>query len=415
MSMKPNIMFVHTHLSHGGIETLIVRMSNWLVSNGHDVSVVLKHGGPLLDLLDEGVTRVILGRKWDLCFIPVFGKYYLGKLDTDNIDILYSFAPYENFFTSLIYRYGFESHKPRYLVGLYNPMDFAPGGEVGPRDKLYIELYNNFLDDRSKVFMSSTVKESCEKVIKKTITSNKILPLSVDVNRFAKVVRSVEPCKIVSIGRFVEWKTYNMYMIDVVSELVEQDFDVHWDVYGEGPLEASMKRKIESENLEEHISLKGLLPYQDIEQVLAKAHLFIGMGTAMIEAASCRVPCVTSIAYNSEALSYGPIYKLPYFATGEELSPDIVPVPIIDAIKDVLRMSPSEYEEECEKTFRYVQPYSLDEVMNLFLTMTEDVPETQTVARFPILKYLQFYLILSRVQISQFIRKCLGLRWAEVK
>ena len=56
-----------------------------------------------------------------------------------------------------------------------------------------------------------------------------------------------------------------------------------------------MVKKINIGRLSHRVSLKGQIPYLKFSNAIKPAHVFVGMGTCIIEAAFCKVACVTSI------------------------------------------------------------------------------------------------------------------------
>jgi glycosyltransferase involved in cell wall biosynthesis len=125
--------------------------------------------------------------------------------------------------------------------------------------------------------------------------------------------------KIVSVGRLDKMKSYNIYMVDVVKDLLQRGYKVSYDIYGEGPLREEIEEKIRISKLEKHIHLRGQMDYRETEITLSDAFVFVGMGTASIEASMCGVPSIVAIADATEPLTYGFLQDLPFGSCGEML------------------------------------------------------------------------------------------------
>jgi hypothetical protein len=378
-----HFLLVYIHLRTGGIETLIVRMANWLIAGGHRVTLLLKEPGELLELLDERVEVEVLGPKRFLFFLPFLGKRHLRKYDEKEIDVIYSYGPEACYFASYVYKYGFKGRKPAFMNGIYHPQEFALGGEISILDRMYINLYDKLVNNGSKIFMSEEVRRGNAEILGAPITGSSIWPLPIDSSRFCNIVRKAVPYKIVSIGRFTKFKSYNIYMFDVIEELLQMGYDVTWDIYGYGPMEDEMRGLINARGQSKRIFMKGVLPYKNYAEAMAVAHVFVGMGTALIEAGFCRVPCVASIANDTKGLTYGALYNLPYYSCGEPLSDDYKTFTVTNAIRRIFDMNQEEYEKETELTFQYVQPYSIDGLMQKFVERAKAAPLAQDIDSYP--------------------------------
>ena len=163
-------------------------------------------------------------------------------------------------------------------------------------------------------------------------------------------------------------KEYNLYMIDVVKELIRRGHDVTWSVYGEGPYEAEMRQRIKQEGLESVISLEGTVPYERFWQVLQDAYVFVGMGTAILEAALFGVPNVGAIGYERQGLTFGPSHRLPSGSIGQ-LSVNPPRLKVVDEIERILKFNSTEYDAEQDAVCRHVQVHTMEQSMTRFLEL----------------------------------------------
>ena len=156
-------------------------------------------------------------------------------------------------------------------------------------------------------------------------------------------------------------------MIDVVRELRERGHDVTWTVYGEGKYETAMRERIKRLGLEQVVSLKGSVPYEHLWRALEDACIFIGMGTAILEAALFKVPSLFAVPYDQEGLTYGPIYQLPAGSNGPASTN--APKRMTDEIERILRLSPAEYQAEEQAVCDHVQVHQAASSMDRFLRL----------------------------------------------
>jgi glycosyltransferase involved in cell wall biosynthesis len=401
-----HFLLVYMHLRTGGIETLIVRMANWLILKGYSVTVLLKEPGELLNLLNPNITVDILDSKNEFFFSSCIKKKYLPQYHDKDIDYIYSYGPQACYLASFIYKYSFAKKKPIFINGIYHPHEFALEGGISFLDRFHIELYNKYIAGGSKFFMSQEVRKGNEPILGEQVPDSIIWPLPIDDSQFHNVKRNIVPFKIVSIGRLANFKTYNIYMFDVIEELLKNGYNVTWDVYGDGPLEDEMRNIIKERELSQRVFMKGVLPYSDCVKALSVAHVFVGMGTSLIEAGFSRVPSISAIADDNVGLTYGALYNLPYYACGEPLSDEFKTYPVTYAIRQLFDMAEKEYEAEAELTFQYVQPYAIDKLMHKFVDYANAAPKKQNIEAYPNWKYILYCICTYYMQY----KKKIGLR-----
>lgn len=144
--------------------------------------------------------------------------------------------------------------------------------------------------------------------------------------KFSKNLRSnPKKLKICSVGRLVDFKTYNVWMLDVVKELNEDGYEITYDIYGDGEIKNSLQKKIDQQGLTT-VNLKGILSYNSFRKTVKEYDLFVGSGTAIIEAAAIGVPSIIGIERITKPLTYGYLKDIPGYTYNEEGVADLVPV-----------------------------------------------------------------------------------------
>ena len=121
--------------------------------------------------------------------------------------------------------------------------------------------------------------------------------------------------RIVSVGG---WSIQDLHLsaAEIVRQCGDAGLPVRWDIYGTGPLADAMRDSIDRHKVGQAVALKGTLPYSSFPHTVADYDLFIGMGTAALEAAMLGVP--TIVATESEPRrTYGFIHELPFGNVGE--------------------------------------------------------------------------------------------------
>lgn len=116
--------------------------------------------------------------------------------------------------------------------------------------------------------------------------------------------------RICAVGRLVDFKTYNYHLINVIKKLIDNGNKVQLDIFGDGPTREGLESEINSQKLTGFVNLKGSFDYSLFDEVVEKYDLFIGTGTAIVQASALGIPSITAIDHAKDASSYGYFYKV---------------------------------------------------------------------------------------------------------
>lgn len=378
----------------GGIETLIGRMSQWLVRTGHEVSFITGEFSACRDLLPAAVSIIELKSSFEDLFLPGSARRLWQRVNLNRPDVIKSFDLPSAWAAGVLSEVIVPS--PAVLCGIYNPV-FLRGPRRTFRNlrvQVVEEYFVRNVPSKGRIFMATEQIESLKKLYGCSETGN-LLMLPIDCDRFAGVKRSPKWGKIVSIGRIVPWKKYNLYMVDVIRHLRDRGHDVCWDIFGDGDLQDKqmLMRKIENNGLSKWITLHENLPYEKFPDALRDAYIFVGMGTSVLEASACGVPNVVALAEDDQGRTLGPIYRFPLGNTGEPLSQGEFSS-VEEEIVRILMMHADEYQRESQLVRDYCQAYNQENTMPLFLEYARNSPIPYKTVR------LQFLFGVSRIWIS---------------
>ena len=187
-------------------------------------------------------------------------------------------------------------------------------------------------------------------------------------------------------------KEYNFFMIDVVKELLKKGLDVSWTVYGTGQYEASMRERVRSEGLESAITLGGPVHHFNVWKALEDAYVFVGMGTAIVEAALFKVPALVAIAYDGKGFSYGPLYRMPPGNLGGHHEDGLKASLMIDEIERILSLSPAEYDAEQQLVYDFAQSMEIEGSMKRFLQFVQEASPISSDHAMYLLNYPFFFI-----------------------
>lgn len=358
-----DVYLIYGSLRTGGIETLIVRMANHLSAMGVTVYVCCTPGGVLEAMLDGNV-RVV--------------SY------TDTLELIDAVS-YQRFDTVLSVRRGLivscdpisagralmveaslgKAFPVTHVSGVFHPRAYFMSGER--RDRVFLNhllvraIGKNFL-----FFMNEECRQSHAHKWSIDLAASPILALP--INQVEAIWQPSEKhvVRIVSVGRLVDFKTYNLGAAEIVRTCLNQGIEVTWDIYGDGPLYDAIKTSIEVAGIADRVRLTGLLDYKDFSSTVVGYDLFVGMGTAALEAAMTGLPTICATA-DQVSRCHGYIFELPFGNVGEFLDTH-ASIEISDIIQNYALAKEDqlcELSTQCRAAAeRYTMPKFIDVLLN---------------------------------------------------
>jgi glycosyltransferase involved in cell wall biosynthesis len=349
----------------GGIATLMARMAEWLIARGHTVQVLVANRGELGEMFPPQVIITEVREGFHKLCKPLAARAAINSLGLRSFDVIKAFDTKSAWIASLLAVN--MRPRPKLLCGNYGlgffPPRHKPFRAMWPRlhARNVVRSYtpNNllFMGEEHRAILKRNYGERYDGIV---------WPLPVDASRFKEAKRSPKRGQIVSIGRLSPMKEYNLYMIDIVERLAGRDASVHWHVYGEGLFENQMRESIAARGLTKHITLHGRLNYQRFQEALREAWVFVGMGTAAVEAGLCGVPTLVALAYDRVGKTYGALQDWSFGNVGDvgQTKPEKM---VGSEIAAILALSDQDYAEESRLVQEYALRYDRDKLMEKYM------------------------------------------------
>jgi 1,2-diacylglycerol 3-alpha-glucosyltransferase len=158
--------------------------------------------------------------------------------------------------------------------------------------------------DNAFIFFNSICHETYTQFFQRSFEGSPILPIGVNISSEAVLQDYSKSRKIVSIGNLYEFKQYNQLIINLMPQLLKIDSRFTYEIYGDGPFRPQLEELILKLNLK-NVFLKGQFKYELLNQTLKDTFLFVGSGTAIIEAASLYIPSMVGIESVKAPITYG--------------------------------------------------------------------------------------------------------------
>jgi len=328
------MLFIYGRLALGGIETFFVRMAKERAKKGLVTKILLfsKPEQSNKALLEE------MKKYADVYFVSdLYPKFYSfsrrfpliapvnKKKFKEMMKGVTQLHAYDGMHLLLANRFNKLSNQNLPItVGFYHYIKYAWGKwDVAYYERVNRKFIFNYLPRKSIMFCTEGVKDFYKKQMNIDLNGANTFRIGVvdkkDITLYGNINKIL---KIVAIGRLVEFKTYNFFMLDVIKSLKEKGIEVIFDIYGDGPEKEKIMSKIKEYKLENYVTLKGLLEYELFDTTVKKYDIFVGSGTAIIQAAGLGVPSIVGIENMLEAKTYGyfsDVYEYEYNLKGLDL------------------------------------------------------------------------------------------------
>lgn len=331
------MLIIYGALALGGIETFLVRLAKQRKLDGLKTKVLLT----LAKTQDDLVLLEQMKEYADVYFLddlfsvpPIASKYFMLALPLNKEKIRNLMEGVDHIHVGEA-RSGLLANKMLCIlkkdisitVGFYHSLEYAWGGNDLP----YFERVNRrFVFDQipreNLLLYSKTTANFYKKRLGCDLSQGKTFRIGVIENSGGKNAKrytdSNATLKICSVGRFTNFKTYNLWMLDVIHDLKKTGVEVKYDMYGYGATESEIREKISKLGLGELVEIKGVLNYSDFDATVVQYDLFVGSGTAIIQAAAlgvCSIVGVESIVYPETYGYLADCSDIDFNVSGQEL------------------------------------------------------------------------------------------------
>lgn len=363
------MLYIYSALALGGVETFFVRMARERAIKGLSTKILLlakpqKSDSELLAEMKKYADvyfseDIFIGFSWFIRSFPLLSPIKKGRLEK-LFDGVSQVHVYGGMHALLAYRLRMlANNQAPITVGFYHYLTYVWGGN----DVAYYERQNrrfvfDYLPARNLLFFSLGNRKFHEECTKLKFNDSSVFRLGV-VNAGPAISDGGinNPIRICAVGRLVAFKSYNLYMLDVVKRLNESGFNVVFDVYGDGPLKSAMEARVDELRLTSYVSLKGRLDYSCFDDVVGVYDLFIGSGTAVIQAASLGVPSIAAVENVLEPMTYGFFSDVHQY----EYNLDGLGLPmynVYDMLVDYIRLTPEQRKELKNKHVNSIKAFT---------------------------------------------------------
>lgn len=251
----------------------------------------------------------------------------------------------------------------RLTIGIYhqNEFLFRAGRSFFERtvQRLFAEM-----PARNLIFFNESSRNNYGDFFRQDYGGASLLPIGVVLDQPPAPREDAPGPRIVSIGNLVGFKTYNRHMIDMVAALRHDFPEISYDIYGSGPMERELADHAREIGVEDAVTFHGNLDYARFRDVVAPCDLFVGSGTALIEAAAIGRPALIGVESLETPETYGFLCDADGFSYNE-----LVDGAVLHPIEGLVRKLFADREHWLEiaaKCERKAQEFSIDVTIDGF-------------------------------------------------
>ena len=329
-------VFVNRGFPVGGIETLVLRLTDLLMKDGSAV-VVCGRPSPLSALLPEGVR--FFESVDDIRMAHVLSGYLKRNFAGFEITLV-SLHPWA-LVNCLVMRYflharGVRNTRAFHMVTSSRAFFFSESKRAND----FLERVFFASPRESTVFMNDAALLAHAAYWGKDLSDYPVLRIPVGGTDVAwKPVRKTT-FRIVSVGRLVPFKAYNRSAPSIVRRLLDSGYSVEWDIWGDGEDTDNVLEEIKKHRVEDAVRLRGVLPYEELHSTIAEYDAFVGMGTAILEAAQTGMPSICALDLAGDQ-SYGFLFETPLDSVGDAVEGH-EPHPVYDKVRQLIHADEDE-------------------------------------------------------------------------
>lgn len=194
-------------------------------------------------------------------------------------------------------------------LGIYHQNEFM----FNSRQYYFIEILRkifSMMPPEAIIFFNEHSMESYSKFFGRNFTCSPLLPVGIDRPAYdASLLVGKNSTKIISIGNLYKFKTYNRHIIELLPLLKKKKEDLEYHIYGVGENESFLRDLAKEKGVEASVFFHGFIDYEKMPEVVSSAYLFVGSGTALVEAAIMGVPSIVGIESIEFPKTYGFIFE----------------------------------------------------------------------------------------------------------
>ena len=247
-------------------------------------------------------------------------------------------------------------------AGIYHQNEFAFTEKNDSFSKAVKEAFRQ-LPSSNLLFFNEFTLQRYSSFFEKDYSYSTIAPIGVDLVERSENENIVVPGRIVSVGNLVSFKTYNEHIIRSVSRLCDVYPDIHYVIIGDGPMRKYLEDLAARLFVANRVIFLGQMPYSSIANEILKGVVFVGSGTAIIEASALAIPAIVGIESMRESRTYG-FFSEVVGLTYNELVPERKLFSFDEKLEEVFKLSYEDWKATGARCRKKALEFSVSNTVN---------------------------------------------------
>lgn len=233
------------------------------------------------------------------------------------------------------------------------------------------------LHPKQIIFFNEFSKQHYASTLNTTWRTSEIVPIGVEIKQKKRAHAPLKSKRkiITIVGNLEAFKSYIIHTVKILKQLVHEHPDVLLQIWGDGPLRTQIQKIVDNLNLQNHVQLRGRLEYAKLYDTLDQTYVFIGGGTAIIEASAYGVPSIVGIENTYDPITYGffsEIFGYDY----NEFDANKPTFSLKDKLIHVLNSDETSYTLTAERCYLKAMEFSIEKTAAFFVDLPDNQPKT---------------------------------------
>jgi 1,2-diacylglycerol 3-alpha-glucosyltransferase len=401
------MIFVANVLVMNGGSTFLLRACKELDRRGIECAVLLLRNEYDEEIFDEvsRFARIILLSDL-LCDKAAIFRAHLGVFAPVRWTALAStLKPFgEHIHTmgvfGLVFAHRLVKYSDRYRIttGIYHQNEFLYKPTPFYLPTFAMKLFTQ-LPDVNVCFFNELSRQNYQNFFGVSYAHAILAPIGIELSNSVTSLDNYSPYRIVSVGNLSRFKTYNRHMIEVVASIAKTYSEIRYDIYGAGGEEHNLRSLSKQLGVSNHVIFHGEIPYSSFGATVQGAALFVGSGTALLEAAYMGIPALIGIESIETSETYGFLSDISGFSYNE--NSDVFPkqsfLPLV-----VKTLADREFRSDLSRACKLkAAEFTIEVTIDLFIKLEQQsrpiVPQLQRLTLTRLAFSFLFIAILNRL------------------
>jgi glycosyltransferase involved in cell wall biosynthesis len=362
LTADATVCYVWTLNNIGGIETLLARHGAWHKAKGKGARLVTCEG-PMDESYQKVFDRVVSVRRYELD---------LPCLDDAEFDeVVMSIA--RRLSDRKAYHFVFFNHLGAYIAARLSALfEGSTTTLYLLEDRILAPTRLEFVEQMNLRGMVISMNEACVAGHRELYgyslePAPAIVPLGVDMPEVCSATPR-DGNAVLTVARLYPMKEYVFGLIDAIALLAQERAGrrVTLTIIGDGPLLGELRKLAHVRGIGDRVFFAGSVPPVELQSYYAKAGVFVGMGTTLLEASGQGLPSVVAIGHSKAFEAHGFFGDTPGYSLGEASS-GLAARPGVDLVRRLLDSDElrAQVAESCR--LKASNHFSTDSSMALFM------------------------------------------------